>query len=270
MALATFCLLGLFLAALFAPWLSPHDPIEQFRDALLQPPVWSGGSHEFPLGTDDLGRDMLSRLLHGARFSLFIGFAANFAVLLPGVVLGLLAAFHARHAGFVVMRVMDVLLALPSLLLAITVVAVLGTGLVNTIIAIALVLLPGMVRLVRASALAELSKDYVTASRVTGAGTARLLFLTVLPNCMPPLIVQTTLGFSIAILDSAALGFLGLGAQPPLPEWGAMLASARDFIETAPWIVYLPGLAIMSTVLSINLLGDGLRDWLDPRLKGGM
>jgi dipeptide transport system permease protein len=264
---AVLWLAALFLMALCAPWLAPHDPVEQFREHLLAPPFWRGGDLMFPLGTDDLGRDMLSRLLHGARLSLMIGLAANVASLVPGVILGLFAAHFPRHFGFFVMRFMDVLLALPSLLLAVAVVAVLGAGLFNTVLAIALVQLPGVVRLTRAAALAELGRDYVTASRVAGAGTARLLFSTVLPNCLPPLIVQATLGFSVAILDVAALGFLGLGAPPPTPEWGAMLASARDFIEIAPWVVYLPGLAIMSTVLAINLFGDGLRDWLDPKLR---
>jgi dipeptide transport system permease protein len=266
-ALASTYLLVLVLVALLAPWLAPHDPVEQFRDHLLQPPFWQGGDRVFPLGTDDLGRDLLSRLIHGARLSLFIGFAANLAALLPGVVLGLLAAHFPRYWGFAVMRTMDVLLALPSLLLTVAVVAVLGTGLVNTIVAIALVQLPGVVRLARAAAMVELAKDYVMASRVAGAGPGRLLFITVLPNCLPPLIVQATLGFSVAILDAAALGFLGLGAQPPQPEWGTMLASARDFMESATWVVYLPGLAIMSSVLAINLLGDGLRDLLDPKLR---
>jgi dipeptide transport system permease protein len=165
------------------------------------------------------------------------------------------------------MRIMDVLLALPSLLLAVAVVAIIGPGLMNTMLAIAIVALPGYVRLTRASALGELQREYVTASRVAGAGTARLMFSQVLPNCAAPLIVQATLGFSSAILDAAALGFLGLGVQPPSAEWGAMLASARDYIESAWWIVTMPGLSILISVLVINLLGDGLRDALDPKLK---
>jgi dipeptide transport system permease protein len=162
---------------------------------------------------------------------------------------------------------MDVMLALPSLLLAIAVVAVLGPGLTNTMVAIAIVAVPGYTRLVRASALSELTRDYVVASRLAGAGTLRLMFNTVLPNCMAPVIVTATLGFSDAILTAAALGFLGLGAQPPTPEWGTMLASARDYIERANWVVTFPGLAILVTVLAINLMGDGLRDALDPRMK---
>lgn len=255
------------LSALLAGVLAPHDPIEQYRDALLTPPMWAeGGSARFILGTDDIGRDVLSRLLHGARLSLMIGFVAVVLAMLPGIALGLAAAFFPR-AGIGILRLMDVMLALPSLLLAIAVVAVLGPGLTNTMVAIAIVAVPGYTRLVRASALSELTRDYVVASRLAGAGTLRLMFNTVLPNCMAPVIVTATLGFSDAILTAAALGFLGLGAQPPTPEWGTMLASARDYIERANWVVTFPGLAILVTVLAINLMGDGLRDALDPRMK---
>ena len=232
------------------------------------PPVWqAGGLAMFPLGTDELGRCLLSRLLYGARVSLLIGAASVLLALLPGVLLGLMAAFHPRWLSPAIMRLMDILLALPGLLLAICVITVLGPGLINTVIAIAVGALPGYVRLTRAAALAERGKDYVTASRVAGAGTLRLMFDTVLPNCAAPLIVQATLGFSSAILDAAALGFLGLGAQPPTPEWGSMLASALEFIQSAWWVVTLPGLAILITVLAFNLTGDGLRDALDPKLK---
>ena len=255
------------VCALLAGWLAPHDPIVQHRDALLAPPAWAGGSGRFAFGTDEVGRDVLSRLLYGARLSLGIGLAAVLLAMLPGVALGLVAAFFPRLAGPLILRLMDVLLALPSLLLAIAVVAVLGPGLFNTMLAIALVSLPAYVRLVRASALAEIGKDYVTASRMAGAGTLRLMFDTVLPNCIAPVIVTATLGFSDAILAAAALGFLGLGAQPPTPEWGTMLASARDHLDSASWVVTLPGLAILVTVLGVNLIGDGLRDALDPRLR---
>ena len=165
------------------------------------------------------------------------------------------------------MRLMDVMLALPSLLLAIAVVAILGPGLVNAMYAIAIVLLPHYVRLTRAAVMAEAGREYVTSSRIAGAGALRLMFSTILPNCAAPLIVQATLGFSNAILDAAALGFLGLGAQPPTPEWGSMLASALEFIQRAPWVVTFPGLAILVTVLAFNLMGDGLRDALDPKLR---
>jgi dipeptide transport system permease protein len=256
------------VAALLAPWLAPHDPIAQFRDNMLTPPVWqAGGLAQFPLGTDELGRCILSRLLYGARISLLIGLASVLLALVPGVVLGLLAAFHERWLSPAIMRVMDILLALPGLLLAICVITILGPGLINTVIAIAVGALPGYVRLVRASALAELQRDYVTASRVAGASTSRLMFDTVLPNCLAPLIVNATLSFSSAILETAALGFLGLGVQPPLPEWGSMLSAARDYIERAPWVVTMPGLTILITVLAINLMGDGLRDALDPKLR---
>ncbi|MET0334388.1 MAG: ABC transporter permease subunit [Rhizobacter sp.] len=267
-AVAGLVVLGLVvLCALFATVIAPHDPIEQYRDALLAPPMWAeGGSARFILGTDDIGRDVLSRLLHGARLSLAIGGVAVLLALLPGIALGLAAAFFPR-VGIAILRVMDVMLALPSLLLAIAVVAVLGPGLANTVVAIAIVAVPAYTRLVRASALSELTREYVVASRLAGAGTLRLMLNTVLPNCMAPVIVTATLGFSDAILTAAALGFLGLGAQPPTPEWGTMLASARDYIERAHWVVTFPGLAILVTVLAINLMGDGLRDALDPRLK---
>ncbi|SDV50320.1 ABC transporter permease subunit [Chitinasiproducens palmae] len=265
---AAVVVLLLVAAALAAPLLAPHDPVAQFRDAVRVPPAWqSGGSLRFVLGTDEAGRDILSRLIHGARLSLLIGLVSVALSMVPGILLGLLAAFFPRWLDAPVSRLMDVLLALPSLLLAVAVVAVLGPGLLNTMLAIGIVGLPGYTRLARAAATGELQKDYVVASRVAGAGTARLMFSQVLPNCAAPLIVQATLGFSTAILDAAALGFLGLGVQPPRAEWGAMLASARDYIESAWWIVTMPGLAILITVLAINLLGDGLRDALDPRLK---
>lgn len=259
---------AVLLAALFAPWLAPHDPIQQYRDHLLVPPSWRAeGLARFPLGTDELGRCLLSRLLHGARVSLLIGAASVALALVPGVLLGLVAAFHPRRAAPLILRLVDILLALPGLLLAICVVTILGPGLVNTVIAIAVGALPGYVRLVRGAALGEMNREYVVASRVAGAGPWRLMFLTVLPNCLAPLIVNATLAFSSAILETAALGFLGLGVQAPLPEWGSMLSAARDYIERAPWVVTLPGLAILGTVLAINLMGDGLRDALDPRLR---
>jgi len=265
-ALIVFC--TLVLAALAAPWLAPHNPIEQYRAHMLTPPVWmEGGSPRFLLGTDELGRDILSRLLHGGRASLGLAAAAVLLSLIPGVLLGLLAAFYGRSAGPLIMRTMDILLALPGLLLAICVITILGPGLANTALAIAIGALPGFVRLTRASALAELPKDYVTASRVAGAGTLRQMFVNVLPNCMAPLIVNASLGFSTALLAAAGLGFLGLGVQAPTPEWGSMLSSARDYIQRAGWVVTLPGLTILVAVLAVNLMGDGLRDALDPKLK---
>ena len=260
--------IALIVIALLAPVLAPHAPNAQFRDATLLPPAWQeGGRSAFLLGTDPVGRDMLSRLLYGAQFSLFIGVVVVTIALIGGIVIGLVAGYFRGWIDTVIMRVMDVILAFPSLLLALVLVAVLGPGLLNAMIAIALVLQPHFVRLTRAAVLAERNKEYVVSARVVGAGPLRLMFRTILPNCMAPLIVQGTLSFSTAILDAAALGFLGMGAQPPTPEWGTMLAEAREFILRAWWVVTLPGLAILVTVLSINLMGDGLRDALDPKLK---
>jgi dipeptide transport system permease protein len=256
------------IVAIFADVLAPHSPIEQFRDAVRAPPAWSeGGSMRFVLGTDSLGRDMLSRLMHGARISLFIGLSVMGVSFVIGVLLGLACVSLGQAVDVVITRTMDLIMAIPSLVLAILVVAVLGPSLTNTIVAVTIVYLPRYVRLVRAAALAELGKDYVIAARVAGVGPLRLMFRTVLPNCLAPLIVQAALGVSDAILEAAALGFLGLGAQPPTAEWGTMLADAREFIRSNPWLVTLPGLAILVTVVSINLAGDGLRDALDPKMR---
>jgi dipeptide transport system permease protein len=254
--------------ALLADVVAPHAPNLTNPAAFLRPPFWqAGGSFTYPLGTDAIGRDILSRLIYGARLSLAIGIAVVALSIVVGIVLGLLAGFFRGVLEIVIMRVMDIILTLPSLLLAIVIVAILGPGLMNAMLAVALVILPHYVRITRAAVMAERSKDYVTAARVSGAGTARLMFREVLPNCTAPLIVQASLGVSTAILDAAALGFLGLGAQPPASEWGTMLADAREFVLRAWWVVTFPGLAILITVLAFNLLGDGLRDALDPKLK---
>ena len=263
-----FTVIAVVLIAILADVLAPHSAIEQYRDHLLIPPVWQeGGSWDFLLGTDATGRGILSRLIHGSRFSLLVGIIVIILSLSAGVTIGLIAASFRGALEAVIMRMMDVILAIPSLLLALVIVAILGPSLENAMIAIAVVYLPHFVRLTRASAISEMSKDYVTASKVAGAGRIRLMVITVLPNCLAPLIVQATLGFSSAILDAAALGFLGMGAQPPTPEWGTMLADAREFILRAWWVVTFPGLAILITVLAFNLMGDGLRDALDPKLR---
>lgn len=255
-------------AAAFGPLLSPYDPTEQFREFALQPPVWqNGGSWAYPLGTDPLGRDMLSRLIEGARYSFFVGIVVVTIAASGGILVGLISGFAPKWLDTIIMRIMDIILAFPSLLLALVLVAILGPSLTNAMIAIAIVLQPHYVRLTRASVMAERQKDYVTSARVVGAGRLRMMFITVLPNCLAPIIVQGALSFSTAILDAAALGFLGMGAQPPTPEWGTMLAEAREFILRAWWVVTFPGLAILVTVLAINLMGDGLRDALDPKLK---
>jgi dipeptide transport system permease protein len=261
-------MLVLIVVAILADAAAPHSPIEQFREHFLTPPMWqAGGDSSFPLGTDDVGRDILSRLLFGARLSILIGLFVVVLALTAGTVLGLTAAFAGGMVDIAIMRFVDVLLVFPSLLLAIVIVAILGPGLFNAMIAVAVVTLPGYTRLARASALSELSKDYVTATRSAGASTLRLMFDTVLPNCVAPLIVQASLGFSTAILDAASLGFLGLGAQPPTPEWGTMLAGALQYYQRAWWVLTFPGLSILFTVLAFNLVGDGLRDALDPKLK---
>jgi dipeptide transport system permease protein len=258
----------LILLALGAGIVAPHPPNEQYREFTLIPPAWvAGGNARFFLGTDAVGRDVLSRLIYGTRLSLLIGLISVAISMTAGVALGMIAGYFRGLTETIVMRLMDVMLALPSLLLAIAVVAILGPGLINAMYAIAIVLLPHFVRLTRAAVIAETSKEYVASSRIAGAGPLRVMFSTILPNCMAPLIVQGTLGFSSAILDAAALGFLGLGAQPPTPEWGSMLADALEFIQRASWVVTFPGLAILITVLAFNLMGDGLRDALDPKLK---
>jgi dipeptide transport system permease protein len=261
-------IIAICLMALLAGLISPYSPIEQYPDNQLQPPSWmDGGSSQFLLGTDPAGRDMLSRLIYGARLSLLIGAIAVTLSLVIGITLGLVAGFFRGVVDILIMRAMDILLALPALLLAVFIVAILGPSLLNAMVAVAIVALPHYVRLMRAAVLAENSKEYVVASRVSGAGVLRLMLITVLPNCMAPLVVQATLGFSAAILDAAALGFLGLGAQPPTPEWGTMLSGALTYLQRAWWVVTFPGLAILITVLAFNLMGDGLRDALDPRLK---
>jgi len=258
----------LTVLALGAEIIVPHSPTEQFRDAFLTPPVWQqGGSWKFILGTDDVGRDMFSRLIYGARLSLIIGVSVVTLSLIVGTVLGLTAAFSGGVVDSIIMRIMDILLVFPSLLLAIVIVAILGPGLFNAMLAVAVTYLPGFTRLSRASALSELARDYVTATRCAGGGRLYLMFNTVLPNCLAPLIVQASLGFSNAILDAAALGFLGLGAQPPTPEWGTMLAGAMQYYQRAWWVLAFPGLFILVTVQAFNLFGDGLRDALDPKLK---
>lgn len=260
-------LLVLGLAAI-APLVAPYAPELTDSAVFLKPPAWQdGGSSAHWLGTDAIGRDILSRLIYGARLSLAIGLAVVALSVAVGTVLGLTAGYYRGVFEIAVMRLMDIILTLPSLLLAIVIVAILGPGLMNAMLAVAVVVLPHYVRIARAAVITEMSKDYVTAARMNGAGHLRLMFNEVLPNCTAPLIVQASLGISTAILDAAALGFLGLGAQPPSPEWGTMLADAREFVVRAWWVVTFPGLAILITVLAFNLLGDGLRDAFDPKLK---
>lgn len=263
------CLFAVLLfCAIFAPILAPHDPIEQYRDFMLTPPSWTeGGNPQFLLGTDEVGRDILSRLMHGAQLSMGVGFISVILSMIPGIILGLVAAFFPKYIGAFIMRVVDITMAFPFLLLAIVIVIVLSPSLATTVVAVSIVNLPAYVRMMRAEAMSQMNRDYVMASRVSGAGLLRIMFVSVLPNCMAPLIVQGTMGFSSAILEIAALGFLGMGIQPPAAEWGTMLSSARDYISSAWWVVTFPGITILLSVLSINLMGDGLRDALDPKMK---
>lgn len=276
---ATFCrnrgavigllvLIAMVIIALLAPSIAPHDPYELYTGQEQLPPAFfSGGDAQFFLGTDDAGRDTLSRIMYGARYSLFIGLSATTLAMISGISLGLSAAFWPKIWGKAVMLVNDILMSYPSLLLAIIIAAILGPNMTNTIITIALVCTPPFIRLTRATAMVELQREYFTASKVMGAGVFRLLFITILPNCMAPLIVQATMIFSSAILEAGAIGFLGFGVQPPDAEWGAMLGTARQYIQSNVWLAIWPGLAIFLAALSINLTGDGLRDALDPKLK---
>lgn len=263
LAIAGMLIMGTFLlTAIFAPVLAPYDPIKQELIMRRRPP-----SQEHWLGRDDLGRDILSRIIFGARLSLQVGvLSVGFAIVL-GAVIGAVAGFAGGWVDSIVMRLMDIMLAFPALLLALAIVTILGPGLMNMLYAIGIVSIPAYARIVRASVLSVKEQDYILAARAVGVPPMRLLFRNVFPNTLTPLIVSGTLGIGTAILDAAGLSFLGLGAQPPRPEWGAMLGQGRYAVFTAPHIVLFPGVAIMFTVLGFNLLGDGLRDALDPKLR---
>lgn len=268
-ALVSLGVLGVFsLVALLAPWLSPYDPSAIHEGFVRLPPTWmNGGDVRFLLGTDDIGRDLLSRLIFGSRISLGIGLLSVLLSGFLGILFGLTAGYIGGRTDHLIMRMTDILMSLPSILLAIVVVAVLGPSLFNAIVAVSVVALPGFIRIVRGAVLNEKSKAYISACRSFGAGHGQIALRNILPNCLAPIIVTATLGFSDGILNAAALGFLGLGAQPPTPEWGVMLSDARAYIESAWWLVTLPGLCILIIVLCFNLVGDGLRDALDPKLK---
>jgi len=256
------------LAAIFAPLISPHDPNENSLYDQLKTPVWNPeGSTKNLLGTDDLGRDMLSRLIYGARVSLTLGIVSVGIAFLCGSFLGAMAGYYKGWPDNLIMRLMDIILAFPHILLAIVIVAYLGPGLRNAMMAIGIINIPRFARIVRASVMDEYEKDYVIAAKAVGSSNRRIIFNAIFPNCLAPIIVQTSLGFGAAILDAAGLSFLGLGAQPPLSEWGAMIAQGRAMILRAWWVMTFPGIAILLAVLGFNLLGDGLRDALDPRLR---
>jgi peptide/nickel transport system permease protein len=253
---------AILLVAVIGPVLIPHNPYLSDSNATLLPPQ---PAHLF--GTDDLGRDVATRMVHGASLSLLMGFLAVGLAVVLGILLGLPAGYYGGGTDMVVMRGMDVMLAFPSILLALSIVSVLGPSLQNAMLAVGISVVPVYVRLVRASSLQTRDLGFVEAARVIGVRDRRIMVRHILPNVLPPLIVVATLGVATAIIVGASLSFLGLGAQPPTPEWGAMLNDGRGFIRTAWWLTVFPGLAIMITVLAINLIGDGLRDMLDPRMR---
>ncbi|MFJ8263739.1 nickel transporter permease [Rummeliibacillus sp. NPDC094406] len=250
------------LLAIFGPLIASQGINEQQLSNRLKAP---SADHWF--GTDDFGRDIFSRVIHGARISLMVGFFSVIGSVVVGSILGIVAGYYGRWVDTIISRIFDILLAFPSILLAIAIVSVLGPSLTNALIAIAVINIPNFGRLIRSKVLSIKQEEYITAAKAIGMKDFRILFSHILPNSMTPVIVQGTLAIASAIIEAAALGFLGLGAQAPQPEWGKMLADARIYLVNAPWTMIFPGLAIMLTVLGFNLMGDGLRDALDPKMK---
>lgn len=250
------------IVAIFAPWIASEGINDQKLTERLLPP-----SSDYWLGTDDFGRDMLSRIIHGARISLTVGFLAVVGSAIVGSSLGIVAGYYGRWVDTIISRLFDIMLAFPSILLAIAIVSILGPSLRNALIAIAIINVPNFGRLIRSKVLSVKEEEYIMAARAIGMSDFRILFSHVLPNSLSPIIVQASLAVATAIIEAAALGFLGLGAQPPEPEWGAMLSDARAYLVQAPWTLFFPGFAIMLVVLGFNLMGDGLRDALDPKMK---
>ena len=249
------------LIAVLAPYIAPYDPFNQNFIKSFRAP-----SSEHFLGTDEFGRDIFSRIIYGARISLQIGFIAVFISLIVGVALGLIAGYYGGWIDMGIMRFMDLMLSFPYILLALVIMSILGPGIYNAMIAIGIVYVPQNARIVRSSVLSVKKKEYVMAAKALGANDSRIILKHVLLNSMAPIIIQTTLSIGRAIINAAGLSFLGLGAQPPTPEWGAMLSNGQDFLRNAPWIATFPGVAIALLVLGFNLVGDGLRDAFDPRL----
>lgn len=250
------------ILAILAPLIAPYG----FREQELSKRLLAPSSEHF-FGTDDFGRDIFSRIVYGARISLWIGFFSVLGSAIVGTMLGVIAGYYGKWVDTVISRIFDILLAFPSILLAIAVVAILGPSLQNALIAIAIINIPNFGRLVRSKVLSVKQEEYIMAARAVGMKDARILLRHILPNSMTPIIVQGTLAIATAIIEAAALGFLGLGAQAPAPEWGKMLADSKQYLVQAPWTLFFPGLAIMLTVLGFNLMGDGLRDVLDPKMK---
>lgn len=252
-----------FFIALFAPVLAPFDPIEQHLEKPLVPLFTDG----YFFGSDDLGRDILSKVIYGARVSLVIGIASVFFALLVSIIVGLLSGYYGGLFDRIVMRVVDIMLAFPFILLTIVIVSVLGPSLINSIIAIAISNIPGYIRVVRSSVIAEKNENYVMADKAIGAPDFYIMFQSILPNSLTPIFVQATMGIGGAILSAAALSFLGMGAQPPTPEWGLMIADGQAFLSKAPWMATIPGVSILLIVVGFNLFSDGIRDIMDPKLK---
>jgi peptide/nickel transport system permease protein len=252
----------LVVAAALAPWLAPKDPMLQDLMAMLEKP---GPGHW--LGTDELGRDILSRLIYGSRISLYVGVVSVAISVLAGTVLGLVAGYFGGRLDGLIMRVMDVILAFPSLLLSLAIAFALGKTLTNAMLAIGFVGIPGFARLVRGQVLTVRERDFIQAAQALGGTDGRIMWRHILPNAAPPLIVQISLNLAGAVLTEASLSFLGLGAPPPAPSWGSMLSMARGYMDSAPWLALMPGAAIFLLVLGFNLLGDGIRDAFDPMMK---
>lgn len=253
---------GFLLLTATAPLLAPYDPVATDFANVLAPPSW-----KHPFGTDDIGRDILSRVIYGSRISLQAGLFTVAVALTLGLPLGLAAGFQGGRVDTLIMRGIEVILSFPTLVLALGITAILGPRLIHALFAIGIVFVPHFARLIRGQVLSVKENDYVTAARALGASDARVIRLHILPNCLAPVLVQSSFSISFGILIEAALSFLGLGTQPPTPSWGIMLSMGRGYLEQAPWLGTFPGLAIFLTVLGFNLLGDGIRDVLDPRLK---
>ena len=261
-------ILFIIINSIFAPIISPHNPYIQNDNYVLLPPCWmKNGTKNFILGTDALGRDILSRLIYGSRFSLFIGINTLLLSLIFGVILGLISGYISGVIDFIIMRITNVIASFPTLLFALILISILGSGLISAIFAISITYQTSIIRLIRNFVLLEKDKEYVISSKILGSNNIRIIFKIIFPNCLGIVFMQTPLIFTNAILDSSALGFLGMGLPPQIPEWGNMLAEGQEFILTSWWIIIFPGITIMITVISLNLIGDGLRDFFNPILK---